>query len=159
MIPTSVCATSRPLLALTRMAFVLAVAVPALAHSQAGATGAPEPYVVEYYYKVKWGHQKEFIDLFRKNHYPVLRREMDKGIILQVTGASPRYHGTEDGRWDYKVTIVFKSLAAAHGAPMAEEEIRQIFPDKASFEKEEQRRFEILEAHWDLPLVTVRLTS
>ena len=24
------------------------------------------PYIVEYYYKVKWGHQEEFLSLFRK---------------------------------------------------------------------------------------------
>ena len=145
------------MLALTHMAIALAVAVPAAAHSQAAATGASDPYVVEYYYKVKWGHQEEFIELFRKNHYPVLKREMEKGIIQQVTGTAPRYHAMEDGRWDYRVTIVFKSVAAAHGPEMTEEEIRRIFPDKATFEKEEQRRFELLEAHWDVPLVTVRL--
>ncbi len=145
------------MLALTHMAIALAVAVPASAHSQAAATGASEPYVVEYYYKVKWGHQEEFIELFRKNHYPVLKREMEKGIIQQVTGTAPRYHAMEDGRWDYRVTIVFKSVAAAHGPEMTEEEMRKIFPDKATFEKEEQRRFELLEAHWDVPLVTVRL--
>ncbi|MBC7790038.1 MAG: hypothetical protein H7Z74_08830 [Anaerolineae bacterium] len=135
----------------------MAVALPASAHSQAGAPGAPEPYVVEYYYKVKWGYQSEFIELFRKNHYPVLKREMERGIIQEVTGTAPRYHGTEDVRWDYRVTIVFKSVAAAHAPAMTEEELRKIFPDKVTFEKEEQRRFELLEAHWDLPLVAVRL--
>jgi hypothetical protein len=29
-----------------------------------------KPYVIEYYYKTKWGHAEEFITLFRKNHYP-----------------------------------------------------------------------------------------
>lgn len=157
MIPSSARATSRLLPALARMAIALAVAAPAAAYSQAASTAASETFVVEYYYKVKWGHQEEFIELFRKNHYPVLKREMEKGLILQVTGAAPRYHGTEEGRWDYRVTIVFKSVAAAHGPEMAEAELRKIFPDKATFEKEEQRRFELLEAHWDLPLVTVPL--
>ena len=23
-----------------------------------------------YFYRVKWGHQDEFVDLFQKNHYP-----------------------------------------------------------------------------------------
>jgi hypothetical protein len=40
---------------------------------------------------------------------------------------------------------------------MTEEETRRLFPDTATFEKEERRCFELLEAHWDLPLVTVRL--
>jgi hypothetical protein len=128
--------------------------------AQAVAAGATvEPYVVEYYYKVKWGHQREFIDLFRKNHFPVLQRQVEKGSMVQVTAVAPRYHGTEDGRWDYRVTIVFRSSMAAHdpAASLTQEEIKKILPDQATFEKEEQRRFEILEAHWDLPLVTVSL--
>jgi len=30
-----------------------------------------------------------------------------------------------------------------------------MFPDQETYKKEEQRRFEILEAHWDLPLKDV----
>jgi hypothetical protein len=37
--------------------------------------------------------------------------------------------------------------------PSGEEEIvRRLYPDRAAFRKEEQRRFEILDAHWDVPL-------
>ena len=28
----------------------------------------------------------------------------------------------------------------------------RLYPDQAAFKKEEQRRFEILDAHWDVPL-------
>ncbi len=62
-----------------------------------------------------------------------------------------------EGRWDYRVTIVFKSVAAAHTPEVTEEELKKIIPDQATFKKEKQRRFELLEAHWDLPLVTVGL--
>ena len=30
--------------------------------------------------------------------------------------------------------------------------IKQLYPDQDTYKKEEQRRFEILEAHWDLPV-------
>ena len=36
-------------------------------------------YVVEYYYKVRWGHREELLSLFRKNHLPVLGREIEPG--------------------------------------------------------------------------------
>ena len=37
--------------------------------------GAPDqPYDMEYYYKVQWGHQQEFLQLFLKNHYPLLQK-------------------------------------------------------------------------------------
>ena len=115
------------------------------------------PYIVEYYYKARWGHQEEFLRLFRKNHLPVLKREIETGRILEVSAAAPRFHATEDGRWDYRVTIAFRDATAAVAPPLGEEEMRALFPDKELFEREEQRRFEILDAHWDVPLVPVSL--
>lgn len=32
------------------------------------AAATLQPYVVEYYYKVKWGHFEEFLELYMKNH-------------------------------------------------------------------------------------------
>ncbi len=121
---------------------------------------AQDGFVVEYYYKVRWGYQQEFLALFRKNHLPVLQREIELGRIVRVSAVAPRYHATEDGRWDYRVTIVFPDAAAAASpSPVteSESEMRRLFPDKALFEQEEQRRFEILDAHWDLPIVPLEL--
>lgn len=116
-----------------------------------------EPFVVEYYYKARWGYGAEFLRLYKKNHYPVLKREMELGRIIELTAVAPRYHATEDGRWDYRVTIVWKNAAvAADSFPQAE--LRRLFPDQATFEREEQRRFEVLLAHWDVPIAKVDLT-
>jgi hypothetical protein len=30
-----------------------------------------------------------------------------------------------------------------------------LFPDQQAYEREEQRRFEILDAHWDVPVRTL----
>jgi len=116
-----------------------------------------DPFVVEYYYKAKWGHADEFLALFKKNHYPVLKKEMEMGRILRVSMTSPRLHATEDGRWDYRVTIVFKSAAVANDNFDTEALLRQLYPDQDSYKKEEQRRFEILEGHWDVPIKEVVL--
>ena len=35
---------------------------------------ADQPYTKECYYKVQWGHQQEFLQLFLKNHYPLLKK-------------------------------------------------------------------------------------
>ena len=125
----------------------------------AAALGAQAPvpapdtvYVVEYYYKTKWGAFDEFKALFKKNHYPVLMKEQALGRIVRVTIDYPVYHGTEDGRWDMRVTITFKDAATAL-APFDNTVIlKELYPDKATFDKEERRRFELLEAHWDLPV-------
>lgn len=118
-----------------------------------------KPFVVEYYYKTKWGHAEEFIALFKKNHYPVLRKELELGRILQVRADQPRYHTTEDGRWDYRITIVFKNAAIANDNFDASEIIKQLYPDQDTYKKEEQRRFEILDAHWDLPVKELDLSA
>jgi hypothetical protein len=117
-----------------------------------------ERFVVEYYYKVRWGHQQEFLDLFRKNHLPLLEKQRERGRILEISAVAPRYHATEDGRWDYRVTLVFPSAAVATAPdPTGDVERRQLYPDSATFAREEQRRFEILDAHWDLPITPVPL--
>ena len=141
-------------LALATMA-VLSCPVPSAIQAQASPSAQnanDKPFVVEYYYKAKWGHAEEFIALFKKNHYPVLKKEIELGRILKVFAQVPRYHTTEDGRWDFRTIIVFKNAQIANdnfgSAPL----LKQLFPDQDSYKKEEQRRFEILDAHWDLPI-------
>src|SRR3954469_20556742 len=116
-----------------------------------------QPFAVEYYYKAKWGHAEEFLQLFKKNHYPLLKKEVEMGRMLKVWMDQPRYHTTEDGRWDYRVTIVFKNATIAN-EPFDETDLKkQLWPDQATYLKEEQRRFEILLSHWDLPIRTMDL--
>jgi hypothetical protein len=127
-------------------------------HAQgAPSQGAPDqPYTVEYYYKVQWGHQQEFLDLFLKNHYPLLKKIASTGRMLSVKIDQPAYHTTEDGRWDYRVTIRFKnSTLATTSNPDEENFIKTLWPDQATYKREEQRRFEILLAHWDLPVTEI----
>jgi hypothetical protein len=74
-----------------------------------------------------------------------------------VTAVKPRYHATEDGRWDYRVTIVFRDADAAADASGEDAIKAELFPDQETFLREEQRRFEILQAHWDVPIEDVDL--
>jgi hypothetical protein len=143
--------TSRILTAL--LLFIMYV--PASIHAQSAPSD--KPFVIEYYYKAKWGHADEFLRLFKKNHYPLLKKEVEMGRMLKVWMDQSRYHTTENGRWDYRVTIVFKNATVAN-EPFDEDALKkQLFPDQTAYEKEEQRRFEILDAHWDLPIKTVDL--
>jgi len=124
--------------------------LPAQTHDASG-----KPFVVEYYYKAKWGYADEFLQLFKKNHYPLLKKQVEMGRMLKVWMDQPRYHATEDGRWDYRVTIVFKNATVAN-EPFDEDSLKkQFWPDQATYTKEEQRRFEILAGHWDVPIKQV----
>jgi len=115
--------------------------------------------VVEYYYKARWGYADEFIRLFKQNHYPLLKKEKEIGRILQISAVSPKYHTTEDGRWDYRVTIVWRNAEVANDSFDTKPLIKQLFPNQANYKLEEQRRFEILIGHWDVPIVNVDLEN
>src|SRR4249920_1784129 len=135
---------------------VFLFALPLIAQGAPPQNAADQPYVMEYYYKVQWGHQQEFLQLFLKNHYPLLRKNMESGRILSVKVETPANHTTEDGRWDYRVTIRFKNSTLATTAnPDEERFIKQLWPDQEKYKREEQRRFEILLGHWDLPVTDI----
>jgi hypothetical protein len=148
-------------LAAIGLAVLLGAAVVGAEAPQSGmaAENKEQPFAIEYYYKAKWGHAEEFLTLFKKNHYPVLKKEMELGRMLKVSMTVPRYHTTEDGRWDFRVTIVFKNAAVANDNFDSSPIIKQLFPDQETYKKEEQRRFEILDAHWDLPIKDVDLDA
>ena len=132
------------------------VARPLLAQGAPTHGAADQPYAVEYYYKVQWGHQQEFLQLFLKNHYPLLQKVVESGRMIGVKIEEPANHMTEDSRWDYRVTIRFKNSTMATTAnPEEERFIMQLWPDQETYKREEQRRFEILLAHWDLPVTDV----
>ena len=130
-----------------------------LVHGQTSQAKAQEPFVVEYYYKVKWGHAEEFMRLFKKNHYPLLKKQLELGNALQVTAETPFNHATEDSRWDYRVRIVWKNVQIAHDDSGDEAILKQLFPNQETFKQEEQRRFELLVAHWDVPVRSVNLEA
>jgi hypothetical protein len=133
-----------------------ACAQPLLAQGAPPQGGADQPYTMEYYYKVQWGRQQEFLQLFLKNHYPLLQKNVESGRMISVKIEQPANHGTEDGRWDYRVTIRFKNSTVATTANPAEERmIKQLWPDQETYKREEQRRFEILLAHWDIPVTDI----
>jgi hypothetical protein len=135
---------------------LLSTSMTLLAQGAPPQTGADQPYAVEYYYKVQWGHQQEFLQLFLKNHYPLLLKEVESGRMVSVKIETPAYHMPEESRWDYRVTIRFKnSTAATTPNPNEESQIKQLWPDQAAYKREEQRRFEILLAHWDLPITDI----
>jgi hypothetical protein len=76
--------------------------------------------------------------------------------MLTVKIETPAYHATEDGRWDYRVTIRFKnSTVGTTGNPDEARLIKMLWPDQQAYEREEARRFEILLSHWDLPVTDI----
>jgi hypothetical protein len=135
---------------------LLLSSLPVVAQGAPPQNKADAPYVMAYYYKVQWGHQQEFLDLFMKNHFPLLKRGVASGRMLSVKVDTPANHMTEDARWDYRVTITFKnSTLATTDNPDEEKWMHELWPDQDKYKREEQRRFEVLLAHWDLPVTNI----
>ncbi len=120
------------------------------------AQKAPEEsFIIENYYKAKWGYAEEFIALYKKNHYPLLKKAQEKGDIISIKIEKPRQHASEESRWDYRVTLVFKNVQAAFDPNLTEPYKKTLYPDLEKLKTEEQHRFEILLAHWDVEVQAV----
>src|SRR6266403_76361 len=105
----------------------LALSVPTAVHAQ---TNAPtdKPFVVEYYYKARWGFADEVLTLFKKNHFLLLKKQVEMSRMMQVRLLQTRYHTTEDMRTDYRATIVLKNATVAN-EPFDENALKkQLFP-------------------------------
>ena len=115
------------------------------------------PKTTWFFYTVKWGGQIEFLDLFQRNHYPVLKARLDAGHYASIRTFAPTYHG--DGRADWTFAVELVETPGTTGLPTEQEIIKKLYPDQAKFRKEEARRFELLEAHWDVPMTPVNFET
>ena len=70
------------------------------------------PVAVLYFYRTSWGAHDEFVELFRKNHWPILREQLATGRYIAVEMATPRFHGDGRADWDVLVSITYRDWAA-----------------------------------------------
>ncbi|HVE61952.1 MAG TPA: hypothetical protein VNA26_09035 [Chitinophagaceae bacterium] len=118
-----------------------------------------ETLTIESYYKIKWSYAAEFISLWKKNHYPLMKKAQEKGDILSITAEKPILHSGEDTRWDFKVTIVYKNAANGLDHGITDQYKKQLYPDLEKLAKEEKHRFELVLAHWDFMTEKIDLTK
>src|SRR5215211_7262584 len=117
--------TRRLLIAATLVlpvAAVVAGAVVLRAQAPAAQASSRTERTVWYFYRVKWGFQDEFVDLFQRNHYPVLKEEVKAGRMTAVRTYVPTYHGDGRADWTFAVVITFRDTAAMT-APGGDDEI------------------------------------
>ena len=116
---------------------------------RAQADGTDQPYIVEWVYKVKFGHQDEFWKIFQKYQIATLNKEKEQGAVLKYEVFRPGLHTSEDRRWDFRVVIYYRNAASSSGGGAVE---KQLFPDQETMKREELRRWDLTEVHWDLPI-------
>ena len=136
---------------------ILLLIIPIFLMVNARAQDKSSYFTIENYYKVKWGFADEFINLWKVNHYPLLKKAIDKGDIISVEAEKPKLHSGEDTRFDFKVTIVFKTEKLAFDPNLTKQYEKQLYPDLEKLKKDEQHRFELLIAHWDVMIEKIEL--
>jgi len=125
--------------------------------AQGNPSASANYFTTENYYKVKWGFAQEFIELWKKNHYPLLKKAKEKGDIISISAETPILHSGEDSRWDFKVTLVFKNVQLAFDRDLTTPYKKLLYPNLDQLDKDEQHRFELLLAHWDVMVESVTL--
>ena len=119
-----------------------------LTSGSARAEEKSAPFITEAYYRIQWGHFDEFMELFKKNHYPILERLKELGEIESMSAAFPVNHASEDSRWDFRMTIVIPDTKTfAKAFPKISQEL---YPDQEKLAEEERHRFSLLKAHTDI---------
>ena len=143
-----------PMLMLTTGATTPVVA----ATQPAAVVPAQKPVIVEWVYRVQYGHKDEWWRIFKKYQIAILDRQKQLGYVKEYTVFAPSLHTSEDSRWDYRVIIVRASEDAPPG--QSEGEVaKQLFPDQEAFSREENRRWELTTNHWDLPIHVVNTNA
>ncbi len=116
---------------------------------------ATKPVIIEWVYRVQYGHKDEWFRIFKKYQIAILERQKQLGYVKEYTIFAPSLHTSEDSRWDYRVIIIRTAEDAPPGQSEAEI-AKQLFPDQEAFKREENRRWELTANHWDLPIHVVQ---
>jgi hypothetical protein len=151
---TPICAG---VLFLPMLTLTTSVTVPVMAAMQQAdpvPLSAKKTVVVEWVYRIQYGHQDEWWRIFKKYQIAILERQKQLGYVKEYTVFAPSLHTSEDSRWDYRIIIVRTSEDPPPG--QSESDIaKQLFPDQEAFTREENRRWELTTNHWDLPIHVV----
>lgn len=131
------------------VAGLLLLGFAALGMPVAPAEEPSPPVTIENYYKLVPGGTKEWQELYRKNHYPILEQLKKEGILKSLRLYERRFHAMSPP-WDYKVVLVFRDWAALRESRLREPEIaRSLYPNREEHERQEKRRWELTVEHWD----------
>ena len=139
---------------------ILIASLLAMAAASRPAHAAGDPVTVENYYRIRWGSGTEFGKLFQKNELPVLNEMRRLGFIRSFQIERPFTHMEGGPRWDYRVRITYRDADAgvvSNGAydEAEEQAIKRLFKNTATRDREEIRRFELMDAHWDVFVMPV----
>jgi hypothetical protein len=108
-----------------------------------------QPVVEVSYYRLPPGRQDEWLALYEKWHYPIMRWSKEHGLVTSETIYTRAYHELEPS-WDICIVIVSPPPAQAKKPPLSRSQlIRKLFPNVDEYVKGEKARWSMTLAHWD----------
>jgi hypothetical protein len=127
---------------------LMALACPTFAQG-ANGRGDCKPQVSIGYYKIAAGKQDEWLALYKKWHYPIMKYSVENGAVLSEHIYAS---GTHMGQplWDF--AIIITKPAPGEGKKLSYSRpdlIRHLFPDLKAYVAGEKERWSLTEGHWD----------
>ncbi|MBW4028806.1 MAG: hypothetical protein HIU93_15670 [Acidobacteria bacterium] len=121
-------------------------------HSQTVGTSAVKPggpITMAVYYKVPPGKRAEWLDLYKKYHYPVMNHFVSDGMIKSIHIYQRRF-AAESPAWDYEVVLVWRDWAAIEEGHVKEPGlIETMYADNMpAYSSADQKRFALTSDVW-----------
>ena len=141
------------------MILVLAVSSAVLAQGNNGRGKCMQPFGISFY-KVKAGHEDEWLDLFMEWHYPLLEYSLQHNTLSEFKLNVPAGHG-EGSAWTFAGTYLAPTAEDRGSPPLDRAQlIEELFGDRMeAYVAGEKRRWELTESHWDTDFIQLDLTE
>jgi hypothetical protein len=122
--------------------------VTALAQANNGAgEGKPEVHVD--FYKLPPGRQDEWLALYKKSHFPMMKWQIEHGQVISETVYTRAIHQLSPS-WDIAIMIVLPPAGQRKNPEFTRAQLmRKLYPDLDEYVKEERQRWAMTVDHWD----------
>lgn len=135
----------RVLLSVLGLIALCSTVVRAQANNGAGE-GKPEVYVD--FYKLPPGHQDEWLALYKKYHYPIMKYQIEHGQMVSEKIYTRSTHELSPS-WDIAIVLVLPPAALRKKPEVTRAQmIRKLFPDIDDYVKGEKHRWELTLEQW-----------
>ena len=127
---------------------------PGLAQGNNGA-GAGKPTVHVDFYRLPPGRQDEWLALYKKWHFPIMKYQKEHGQVTSETVYTRAVHELSPN-WDIAIVIIAPAPGKIPKADKSRQDlIRSLYPNLDEYVAAEKQRWALTLEHWDEQWVEV----
>jgi len=117
--------------------------------------GAGKPTVHVDFYRLPPGRQDEWLALYKKWHYPIMKYQKEHGQVTSETVYTRAIHELSPS-WDIAIVIISPAPEKMPKAEMSRQQlIRRLYPNLEEYVAAEKQRWALTLEHWDEQWVEV----